>query len=86
MAMSPDLSLFSLHEKGTISSLQHSWENYSEVPKAPHGVEHTMGSQERGSQALAGVVQWIEGQLANQRVASSIPSQGTCLGWRPGPQ
>ena len=36
--------------------------------------------------ALAGVAQWIEHGPANQRVASSIPSQGTCLGCRPGPQ
>ena len=35
---------------------------------------------------LAGVAQWSEGWPANQRVASSIPSQGTCLGCRPGPQ
>ena len=36
--------------------------------------------------ALAGVAQWIEHWTAKQRVASSIPSQGTCLGCRPGPQ
>ena len=30
--------------------------------------------------ALAGVAQWIECRPENQRVASSIPSQGTCLG------
>ena len=36
--------------------------------------------------ALAGVVQWIECWPANQRVAISIPSQGTCLGCRPGSQ
>ena len=36
--------------------------------------------------ALAGVAQWIECQTANQRVTSSIPSQGTCLGCGPGPQ
>ena len=36
--------------------------------------------------ALAGVAQWIECQLVNQRVAGSIPSQRTCLGCRPGPQ
>ena len=36
--------------------------------------------------ALAGVAQWIEHQAVNRKVASSIPSQGTCLGWRPGPQ
>ena len=36
--------------------------------------------------ALAGVAQWIEGQPANQRIAGSIPNQGTCLGCRLGPQ
>ena len=36
--------------------------------------------------ALAGVAQWIECWLANQRVTGSIPSQGTCLGCRSGPQ
>ena len=36
--------------------------------------------------ALAGVAQWIEHWPVNQRVSSSIPSQGTCLGGRPGPQ
>ena len=30
--------------------------------------------------ALAGVAQWTEHWPANQRVAGSIPSQGTCLG------
>ena len=34
--------------------------------------------------ALAGVAQWIERQTANQRVASLIPSQGTCLACGPG--
>ena len=36
--------------------------------------------------ALAGVAQWIECWPADQRVASSIPSQGTCLGYRSGSQ
>ena len=36
--------------------------------------------------ALAGVAQWIARGLVNQRVAGSIPSQGTCLGCGPGPQ
>ena len=36
--------------------------------------------------ALAGVAQWIEHRPENQRVAGSIPSQGTGLGYRPGPQ
>ena len=36
--------------------------------------------------ALAGVGQWIEHQPVNQRVTSSIPNQGTCLGCGRGPQ
>ena len=36
--------------------------------------------------ALAGVAQWTVCGPANQRVAGSIPSQGTCLGCRSGPQ
>ena len=35
---------------------------------------------------LAGAAQWTEHGPANQRVTSLIPSQGTCLGCRPGPQ
>ena len=35
--------------------------------------------------ALAGVAQWIEHWPMNQRVASLIPSQGTCLDCGPGP-
>ena len=38
------------------------------------------------SLALAGVAQWIECQLADQRVTGSFLSQGTCLGCGPGPQ
>ena len=33
--------------------------------------------------ALAGVAQWIEHQ---PEVVGSIPRQGTCLGYAPGPQ
>ena len=36
--------------------------------------------------ALAGVAQWFQCGPANQRVTSSIPSQGTCPGCRPCPQ
>ena len=39
----------------------------------------------KGYRALAGVAQWIECRPANQRVAGSIPSQGTCLSCGPGP-
>ena len=46
-----------------------------------------MGSvMKKNLMALAGVAQWIERRPANQRVAGSIPSQGTCLGCGPGPQ
>ena len=38
------------------------------------------------TEALAGVAQWIECWPMNQRVAGSIPSQGTCLCCGPGPQ
>ena len=34
--------------------------------------------------ALVGVAQWIGHRPVNQRVTGSIPSQGTCLGCRPG--
>ena len=36
--------------------------------------------------ALAGMAQWTECRPANQKVTSSIPTHGTCLGCRPGPQ
>ena len=36
--------------------------------------------------ALAGVAKWIEHHPANQRVAGSIPSQGTSFGCGPGPK
>ena len=35
---------------------------------------------------LAGVAQWIEHWPESQKVAGWIPSQGTYLGGRPGPQ
>ena len=35
---------------------------------------------------LAGVAQWIKCWPVNQRVAGSIPSQGTCLGCGTGPR
>ena len=41
---------------------------------------------EKISLALAGVTQWIECWPSNQRVTSSIPSQGTYLGCKPCPQ
>ena len=35
---------------------------------------------------LGGVAQWIERWCVTRKVGSLIPSQGTCLGCRPGPQ
>ena len=35
--------------------------------------------------SLAGVAQGFEHRPVNPKVAGSIPSQGTCLGHRPGP-
>ena len=42
--------------------------------------------QKSAHPALADVAQWTECWCANQMVAGSIPSQGTCLGFRPGSQ
>ena len=36
--------------------------------------------------ALAAVAQWIDCQPVNPGVTSSVPNQGTCLGYRPDPQ
>ena len=36
--------------------------------------------------ALAGGAQWIECQPVNRKVAGLVPSQGTYLDGRPGPQ
>ena len=52
----------------------------------PSNNDITSNDEDNNSVALAGVAQWIEHGTANQRVAGSIPSQGTCLGCRPGPQ
>ena len=46
----------------------------------------TLATKTIGNTFLAVVTQWIEHQTAHQRVAGSIPSQGTCPGWGPGPQ
>ena len=43
-------------------------------------------SAERNVLTLAGVAQWTDHRPVNQRVASLIPSQGTCLGCRPSTQ
>ena len=51
-----------------------------------HAHQQSPGQLKVRRHALAGVAQWTECQLANQRVTGSIPSQGTCLGCGPGPQ
>ena len=45
-----------------------------------------LGNPLKNEGALAGVAQWIELGPVNQWVASSIPSQGTCLDYGPDPQ
>ena len=35
---------------------------------------------------LAGVAQWIEHRPVNQKVTGLNPDQGTCLGYKSGPQ
>ena len=57
-------------------------EQKEEISIQPEQNEETRNQKN----SLAGVAQWIEHQPVNQRVAGWIPSQGTCLGCRPGPQ
>ena len=45
-----------------------------------------MNNYFKSASALAGVAQWTERWPVNQRVIGSIPGQGTCLGYGPGPQ
>ena len=47
---------------------------------------HPYFSLKNLGKALAGTAQWIERWPGNQRIVGLIPSQGTCLGCRPGPQ
>ena len=53
---------------------------------APSPQDQVFQSRKSNIIALAGVVQWTEHWPANQRVEGSIPSQDTCLGYRPRPQ
>ena len=41
--------------------------------------------KKKKKKALAGVVHWVGCQIVNQKIASSIPSWGTCLGCGLGP-
>ena len=51
-----------------------------------HTMESYSAFKKEGDPALAGVAQWTEPRPAKQGVARSIPSQGTWLGFGPGPQ
>ena len=55
-----------------------SWEGYHELSVPNLLIKNPFS-------VLAGVAQWIEHWPVNQRVASSIPSQGTYLGFGPAP-
>ena len=59
-------------------------ELYCFLSTVPQGYGAHLTDKKTG--ALAGVAQWFERRPVNQRVPGSIPSQGTCLGCRPGPQ
>ena len=85
---SPILTCFNVCEE---FSLQDS--NFSRLLSSSRNLVKVGGSRFEGLShrstpvfALAGVAQWIECWPVNQRVASLIPSQGTCLGCGPGPQ
>ena len=43
-------------------------------------------SEQESVIALAGVAPWVEQGTVNRKVAGLIPSQGTCLDCRSGPQ
>ena len=67
-----------------ISEIFLNWDLW--IPKILMKIWWLFQSFKESLRALVGVAQWIERQPANQRVAGSIPSQGTCLDSRPGPQ
>ena len=54
---------------------------YSDLKVWAPGCKRTTCSSSKGNCSLATIAQWIEHGPAKQRVAGSIPSQGTCLGW-----
>ena len=56
------------------------------IPK--NRIKTKLISSQKNSQNVcpAGVPPWIECRPVNRRVTTSIPSQGICLGCRPGPQ
>ena len=69
-----------------INTLRVFMEKVNNMQEQMGSVSREMETQRKKNLALAGVTQWIERQPANQRVTGLIPSQGTCLGVRPGPQ
>ena len=80
---------------GVLISLQaHSMCEQQDKPSGTYDMMDLRSKPNRRAQGIINkansspgwVAQWIEHQPTNQRVASSIPIQGTCLGCRPGPQ
>ena len=49
-------------------------------------VESETTEKKTQTHIFAGVAQWTECQPVNQKVPGSIPKQGTCLSFGPGPQ
>ena len=50
------------------------------------GLYHKKNKKQINEITLTGVAQWVEHCSLNQKAASSIPGQGTCLGYWPGPR
>ena len=67
------------HSEGSPESKVHSKIGLPKEDRNISNKQPNPTSTRTGGTALAGVAQWIECWHANQRVASSIPSQGTCL-------
>ena len=60
---------------------QQNWQNSSKTGKGKRGHKCSVSQ----ITCLADVAQWVEHWRVNWKVIGSIPSQGTCLGCRPGP-
>ena len=76
--------------KDTVKRIKRQVTDWEEIFKTTYLIKESHTDYKKplklNNSALAGIAQGIERGPANQRVTSSIPSQGTCLGCRPGLQ
>ena len=74
--------------QNTTSVFMYKWLFFLYVVRVEYMQQRLNGKKEeiKNFIVLDGVVQWIECGPAKQKVSGSIPSQGTCLGFRPSPQ